>query len=654
MKSLDLARGLAGGLVAGATWAIVEAALNRAVGGLVPARAAATLLGVDLVLGVAAGLVVAGVLVLRGRPVTGARLALGLAAAYALFRVYDPPGLGLEAVFALVAAGVAAIGVGIAGADGAGAIGFLTLTLLATAAVALGGFGIDELAGSRRWGAGLPFATAFLPLAAVAVDRTLRIAVPRPAARLAVVLGALTLVVAGWGHPLATAPIDDPIVTGVPPAHAPDVILVTLDTTRADHLSTYGYARETSPNLSAFAADGLLFTAARSPAAWTLPGHASLFTGMYPTRHGAHFAGTWLPGESRDGHPMVAFPLPASAVTMAEALRDHGYRTGGFVANFSYLYRDFGIAQGFGRYEDAPALLFRLRPVGLRLVRQVRPSFCLTPIRGAREINAAALAWLDRQPAGRPAFLFVNYMEAHEPRLAPPPYDRWSREIPGADRLARKNLYYEHAVRNLPEAEQRFVAANYDGELAFMDEALGELLAALRARGRWENALVIVTADHGEFLGEHDQMGHIGQMLYEPVLRIPLAVKFPGADHARGRVTTPVQLVDVLPTVLATVGAAVPPDVQGEALPHVTHASLAEEDVDPFLVQRYGAQYDRGIRVLYDGDWKLIRTSRGESMLFDLAHDPTEGRDLAAAEPERTADLVRRLTAKLGTLVARR
>ncbi len=646
-------RGLVGGLVAGATWALVEAAVNWSLGGLVPLRAAAVLLAIDLGVGAAAGIAIGLLFGLRGRTAAGAPLALGLAAAYALFRIYDPPGLGLEAVFAIVAAGVAALGAVLAGAEG-GVVGFLLLTLLASTAVALGGFEIDELAGSRRWGAGLTFAVAFLPLAAVVVDRLLAVAVRRPVTRLGLVVAALALVAMVGSHPLATAPIDDPIVTGVPPANAPDVILVTLDTTRADHLSTYGYGRDTSPNLTAFAADGLLFTEARSPAAWTLPGHASLFTGTYPTRHGAHFAGAWLPGQSRDGRQMVAFPLSPSAVTMAEALRDQGYRTGGFVANFSYLHRDFGVAQGFGRYEDAPALLLRLRPAGLRLAQQVVPSFCLAPIRSAREINGAALTWLDRQPAGRPVFLFVNYMEAHQPRLAPPPYDRWSREVPGASRLARRNLYYEHAVKNLPDIERRFVEANYDGELAAMDEALGELLAALRARGRYDNALVVVTADHGEFLGEHQQMGHIGQMLYEPVLHIPLAVKFPGAARARGRATNPVQLVDVLPTVLATTGAPVPADVQGEALPHVSHASLAEEDVDPFLVRRYGAVYDRSIRVLYDGSYKLIRTSRGESMLFDLSRDPKEQTDLAATEPERVADLLRRLETTLGTLVARK
>jgi arylsulfatase A-like enzyme len=142
-------------------------------------------------------------------------------------------------------------------------------------------------------------------------------------------------------------------------------------------------------------------------------------------------------------------------------------------------------------------------------------------------------------------------------------------------------------------------------------------------------------------------------MLYEPVLHVPLVVKLPGPARPRGRSTSPVQLVDVLPTVLATVGAPVPPAVQGEALSAVSHPSIAEEDIDPFLVSRYGAQYDRSIRVLYDGSYKLIRTSQGQSMLFDLARDPEEKNDLTALEPERAAALLRRLEATLDTLVAR-
>jgi arylsulfatase A-like enzyme len=650
--AVNVGRGVVAGVAAGVVWWAVEAVVNRALGGLLPGEVAADILAIDVALGAVAGAVVVAVLVIARREVGAAALALGLAAAYALFRVYDPPGLGAEAVFAIVAAGAAVIGVLLAA--GEGLLAFAHLLVLTTVAVTLAGWRVDEAMGSRRWGEALPFVLAVVPIVAVAMDAAVGFVVRRRAPRFALEVVAAALAAVVWGSPLATAPIDDPIVTAVPPsASAPDVILVTLDTTRADHLSTYGYDRATSPHLTTFAADALLFTEARSPAAWTLPGHASLFTGMYPSRHGAHFAGTRLPGESRDGRPMVAFPLAPSAVTMAEALRDRGYQTGGFVANFSYLYRDFGVAQGFGRYEDAPRLLFRLRPVALRLAQQVQPPFCLAPIRSAHEINAAALAWLDRASPSRPVFLFVNYMEAHQPRLAASPYDRWSRELPEHERLARRNLYYEHAVRNLPDVERRFIAANYDGQVASMDEALGELLEALRARGRYEKALVIVTADHGEFLGEHEQMGHIGQMLYEPVLHIPLVVKYPGAEHPRGRSTNPVQLVDVLPTVLEATGAPLPPGVQGEPLGHVDHATLAEEDIDPYLVARYGSQYDRSVRVLYDGDYKLIRTSRGESMLFDLARDPEERNDLAAAEPERAATLLRRLEATLDTMIAR-
>src|SRR5205823_3408250 len=253
--------------------------------------------------------------------------------------------------------------------------------------------------------------------------------------------------------------------------------------------------------------------------------------------------------------------------TLAEALRDRGYRTAAFAANFSYLYRSFGVAQGFGHYDDAPGLLFHVRPHVVHFVQRFAPGFCLKPFRSAREINAAALAWLDGAPAGRPAFLFVNYMEPHEPWLAEPPYDRWSRGLAGAARLARTNLY-THAVHDFTDAERDFIAANYDGELLKADAALGELLAALRARGRYDNALVVVTADHGEFLGEHGQVGHIG-------------------------------------------------------------------------------------RVLYDGPYKLITTSRGERLLFDLERDPEETDDLAARDPARTEALARRLdSAMSGMLLA--
>jgi arylsulfatase A-like enzyme len=647
-----VARGALAGVVAGAVWWLVEGGLNWTLGGYVPGAVALRLLLLDLGFGAAAGVLLGALLALAGRSPEPAVLALGLAGAYGLLRVYAPPGLGTEAIFVALAAVAATAGVALAGARARGALAFVQLSVVGTAAVALGEFVLDQASGGDLGGIRLPVLLAVLPLAGVVVDRVLAAAVPRQGARFAVELAAAVLAAVVWGRPLATVPLDDPLVTAVPPPPGtPDVLVVSLDTTRADHLSTYGYPRDTSPNLTAFAADALRFTQARSPAAWTLPGHASLFTGKYPSRHGAHLAGAWLPGRSMEGRRQVAFPLHARAVTLAETLRDRGYRTAGFVANFSYLYRDFGVAQGFAHYEDRPALLFRLRPHAVRAVQRFVPSFCLKSFRSAWEINAAALSWLDAAPAGRPVFMFVNYLEPHQPWLASPPWDRWSRDLPHADRLAQKDLY-THEVKELGELERAFIVANYDGQVAAMDAAFGELIEALRARGRYEDTMIVVTSDHGEFLGEHGQLGHTGRMLYEPVLAIPLVVKWPGAARPRGEAHGVAQLVDVLPTVAAATGAVLPADVQGEVLPDVTHAALAEEDINPFLVSRYGETYNRAVRVLYDGTYKLISTSRGEHMLFDLARDPEERHDLSGREPERLSTLRGRLEALLGAPLA--
>ena len=641
-------RGLASGMLVGAIWWVVEATLNWAAGGLVPGAVSLRIGALDLAVAGIAGLGL-GAMVGGGAP-----LALALTAVYGFLRVYRPPGFGAEALFVVLAAGATGVAVRLArttGREERPALVLVHLALVGTAAVALGALALEV--GHGLGETTMPVVLAVLPLLGVAADRTLGILVVRRGIRLGLEVAAGVLAAVVVAHPLTSAPLADPITTAVPPpAGTPDVILVSFDTTRADHLSTYGYGRETSPNLTAFAADALLFTQARSPAAWTLPAHASLFTGMYPSRHGAHLAGGFLPGRSIDGRRRVAFPLPEERVTLAEALRDRGYQTAAFAANFSYLYRTFGVAQGFGFYDDAPGLLFQVRPHVVHFAQQFAPGFCLKPFRSAREINAAALAWLDRAPAGRPVFLFVNYMEPHEPWLAEPPYDRWSRGLAGAARLARTNLY-THAVRDFTDAERAFITANYDGELLNMDGAFGELLAALRARGRYESALVVVTADHGECLGDHGQVGHIGRMLYEPLLHVPLVLKLPGTDRPRGRSDRPVQLVDVLPTVLGAAGAPLPAGVQGEPLLEVTHASVAEEDINPWLVAHYGPSYDRAMRVLYDGSYKLITTSRGDRLLFDLASDPDETHDLAARDPARTEALARRLDSAMnGMLLA--
>ncbi len=642
------ARGLGFGVVAGALWFGLEAVSNWAAGGVVPGPILGRIATLDVGLAALAGLGL-GALLPRG----GAALGLALGAAYGFLRVFAPPGMGAEAVYVLVAAGAVAAGAWLAGRDRNGVLAFVHMALLSAAAVLGLDFALESMRAGALRGMRLPLALALLPLVAVALDRLLALVLRRRGLRFGLELAAAGVVLAVLGSPLSTAPIDNRVVTGVPPPKGtPDVFLVSLDTTRADRLSLYGYGRPTSPQLEALAADALTFTQARSTAGWTLPGHASMLTGMYPSRHGAHLAGGWLAGQSIDGRRNVAFPLAADKTTLAEGLRDRGYTTGAFVANFSYLYRDFGLAQGFQRYDDAPGLLLRVRPPVVRFAQHsFDPGFCLKPYRTAADINHRALSWLDEAPAGRPVFAFLNYMEAHQPWLAPPPHDRWVWELPQARQLATKDLY-THEVKEFSPQEIEFIRANYDGQVAAMDEALGQLIAELKARGRYDNALIIVTADHGELLGEHGFVGHMGRMLYEPLLHVPMVVKFPGGDHPRGRIDSQVQILDVTPTVLAEAGAPIPPAVQGEDLRRVTRPSLAEEDINPFLVSDYGVTYDRAIRVMFDGSWKLITTSKGERMLFDLSRDPQETNDVAAAEPDRVDELARRLEATLSTMVA--
>jgi arylsulfatase A-like enzyme len=641
------AAGLATGIVAGLVWTAVESLLGWWSGSVVPAAILRTIAIGNVAVAATTGLLTGLVAPAAGRRVT----AFVLVGAYGLMRVWAPPGMGAELGYVVTFGFVAAIALRVAGTS-SGWTDLLLTVALGAAGVLIGDAWLDEHWDAALHGKLLPFVVAGIAFAPLVANGVLSLVLRSAPVRASVVAAATLVTLVATAAPLSTTPFVEEVVTGVPPpAGTPDVILVSLDTTRADHLSTYGYARETSPHLTQLAGDALLFTQARSPAGWTLPGHASMLTGLYPSRHGAHLAGGWLAGQSIDGRRNVAYPLAADRTTLAEALRDRGYSTAGFVANFSYLYRDYGLAQGFGRYEDAPGMLLRVKPPVARIIRTIEPGFCVKPYRTAHDINASALAWLDGAPTGRPVFVFVNYMEAHQPWMAEPPYDRWVWDQPNARALMQKDLY-THELKHFTGEELDYITASYDGQVAAMDAALGELVAALKARGRYENALIIVTADHGEMLGEHDTVGHMGRMLYEPLVHVPMVVKFPGAQRPRGREERPVQLVDVTPTALHAAAAPAIPGIQGHVLPDVTHPILAEEDINPFLVSSYGPTYDRAVRVVYDAPFKLITTSRGDKMLFDLARDPGENDNLAEREQGRLADLTRRLEAAFGTTVA--
>ena len=327
--------------------------------------------------------------------------------------------------------------------------------------------------------------------------------------------GALGIAVCGVTAMLHASPYRDPGAPAVSAAaRGPNVILISLDTVRADHLSVYGYARNTTAHLKELAGESEVYTRAISSGDMTLPTHASLFTGLYPSHHGAHFS-----KEQRLG-----VPLDNRYDTLAGVLRDRGYWTGGVVANGGYLSIAFGLNRGFTYWDQRlPAVkLAPLSPAWLRgrlrdlAVRFVPTSQWDRVARGAEAINQSVYDALEQRPRDRAFFLFVNYMDAHVPYIPQVPF----RDLfPGRDSAFTESRYiatYMDVVgqdRAIGTSERAHLVSQYDAGIAYLDSQLGALFARLKSAGLWENSLVIVTSDHGEALGEHNQLDHGGLSL---------------------------------------------------------------------------------------------------------------------------------------------
>ncbi|MBW2289846.1 MAG: sulfatase [Deltaproteobacteria bacterium] len=348
-----------------------------------------------------------------------------------------------------------------------------------------------------------------------------------------------------------------------PSPPAVSVLVVTLDTTRADHLGSYGATRARTPNLDALAAQGIRYQHAYSPAPITLPAHASLLTGLYPFEHRVRGNGD--------------FRLSDCAQTLAEVLQRQGYRTGAAVGAF-VLDRRFGLAQGFDWYDDA---ISEQRTSG---------SFGFAE-RPAPAVTDAALAWLSEQPPNRPFFLWVHYFDPHAG-------------------------YESHAA-----ASEFSGLPPYDAEIAFVDREIGRLLGWLRESGRDTETLVVAAADHGEGLWEHGEISH-GYFVYDSTLRAALIVRLPDRAHAGSAVAAPVSLVDVFPTVLERLGIPVG-DVSGETLPLVEHETGAAPRSIYF--ENYAVATSFGLsplRGIVRGRDKWIEAPRPER--YDLVSDPHE------------------------------
>jgi arylsulfatase A-like enzyme len=402
----------------------------------------------------------------------------------------------------------------------------------------------------------------------------------------------------------------------------PDVVLVTLDTTRADRLSCYGYGRETSPRLDALARDGVRHAHARATSSWTLPTHASLFTGRFTASHGACYdpEGPVRLGQAVEGFDHYrARPLVEAETTLAERLAQRGWRTAGFVAG-PWLARPFGLAQGFEHWDDTQ----------------------IDSVRGrlAEQVTDAALAWVGALAQGEPCFLFLNYYDPHGPYGAPPPFTL--QFVEGAP-PAVDGQYPQAYLRELKARESEVLGDLYDGEIRYADHHLGRLFDGLAQLGRFEDALIVVTADHGEWLGENGLWGH-GEDLGEAELAIPLVVRPPGGVPGGAVSELAVQQTDVVPIVLDVLGLPLPPEVQG----HLPRAADA-----PSFAELHGLPGHRreGLwRTLVHGERKLLWSESGARELYDLSADPLGLADRAAADPAAVESLSTLLEAWARTL----
>lgn len=375
-----------------------------------------------------------------------------------------------------------------------------------------------------------------------------------------------------------------------------NLILLSLDTTRFDRLSCYGFNKTTSPNLDRLAADGILFEGTRSPVPVTLPAHATMLTGLYPFEHGVRNNGSYV--------------VAPEAVTLPELLKKHGYATGAVLGGFP-LDKRFGLNQGFDAYDDEFPVESVYREVDLAQ-------------RTAADVSRLGLAWLDRQKGG-PFFLWCHYYDPHAPYRPPDPY------------------------------KTMFANDRYAGEIASMDAEIGKLLDGVRSRGLMDRTVIVVAGDHGEGLDEHGEHTHM-IFIYETTQHVPMLIRLPAAGAFAGRewrgsrVEGLTNLVDILPTVWNSLGLpreelppvsgiSLLPVVTGKAPAHrwVYHESLVAD-------LEYGASELRGYQ---DKRWKYIRAPRPE--LYDLQNDPKELKNLAGREGDR----MRAMEASLDSLLRR-
>jgi len=442
----------------------------------------------------------------------------------------------------------------------------------------------------------------------------------------------------------------------------PNILLIVIDTARADRFSIYGAPSDSTPAVAALAAEGAVYEHAVTPAPWTVPAHASLFTGLFPSAHGAD-----------SGH----LRLDDEFTTLAESLRDAGYHTLGYTGN-PWIGKLHNFDQGFDEYEET-----------------WRDFHDTEGDMGAAVFTGRVERFLEGRRAspltrGRPFFIFINYFEPHLP-YDPPEPERERFLKPPVDREAVERLrHLKHpqempyllGLQKMPPDDLRILGALYTAEIAYVDRNLGELLGLLRREGELDRTVVVITSDHGEMLGEHGFLDH-KLNVYEPLLHVPLVIRYPPAVPTPRRIAEPVYLQDLHPTLLALAGVPAPRPAMDDTrraagwprdavlLPGLDTLRGGRSTGDEPLVAECATPiqflgvirkaypdaaitpWDRTLIAWREGNDKLHWSSDGHQRLYDLGGDPGEDNDLAGQRPERVRDMAARVKAWLNRPGAR-
>lgn len=403
----------------------------------------------------------------------------------------------------------------------------------------------------------------------------------------------------------------------------PNIVLITLDTVRADHLSCYG-AGNSTPAIDRMAKDGVRFEMAVSASPWTLPAHASLFTGLPVSQHGARYD---VQGDEGINLHRIR-SLGRGPTTLSSLLTKAGYHTMGAVAGV-WMQPQFGLARGFGEYEANIE------------------SWAGVP---AEELTATAFELLDERPPDRPFFLFLNYFDAHLPHDPPALFN--PANIPPPDRDV-KLIERDVNKLDLPISadERQRLEGRYDAEIRRIDAALGRLWERLETLDLYDDTWIIVTADHGESFGDHGFMGH-GLQTWHGLAHVPLLMKphrgAPWSDLSGQSIEVTVQSHELMPTILDALRLERPPDVQGRDLTRLSDRQEGMAVVEAFrsynAIKVYGPRFDRDERSLYTEGYRYVRRSTGEEALYDVRADPREEHDLSGAEPARKERMAKALT----------